>query len=167
MAKTCNEEEGWLDNKFHLRWKYMWNKLYINATGCLNTILGPQSCDICGFFYLERSGLPHLLLPKRWNLKAYLLVRCFVVQIFKGSFRIHTLLLCFSGLQDRRHWGPSTWYVSVTSPLIKHRLYLNPNIYPCDTVISDMQLIFITRKWSLFWFWNEIHRYQYTENVWS
>jgi hypothetical protein len=38
-AETCSEEEGLLENKLHLRRKYMWNKWYINATGCLNIIL--------------------------------------------------------------------------------------------------------------------------------
>jgi hypothetical protein len=42
-AETCSEEEEWLDNKLHLRRKYMWSKWRINAPGCLNTILGKES----------------------------------------------------------------------------------------------------------------------------
>jgi hypothetical protein len=40
-------EEGLLYNKLYLRLKYMRNKSYINATGCLNIILGKENIGCC------------------------------------------------------------------------------------------------------------------------
>jgi hypothetical protein len=54
-AETCSVEEGWLDNKLHLRRKYMWNKWCINATGCLNT-LGEEKHWVHPFFYDSVNG---------------------------------------------------------------------------------------------------------------
>jgi hypothetical protein len=40
MAETCSEGGVGKDNKLHLRQKYMYtNNKYINAVGCLNTVL--------------------------------------------------------------------------------------------------------------------------------
>jgi hypothetical protein len=39
VAKTCNDREVGQDKKLHLRQKYMYTSKYINAAGCLNTVL--------------------------------------------------------------------------------------------------------------------------------
>jgi hypothetical protein len=39
MAETWSDREVGQDNKLHLRRKYTYTRKYVNATGCLNTVL--------------------------------------------------------------------------------------------------------------------------------
>jgi hypothetical protein len=142
-AETYSEEEGWLDNEMHIRWKYMWNKWYIDAKGYLNSILGPQSCDICCILLCRGKWISTFAFAKKMKLKS----------IRSGQ------MFCSNSQGDVQNLQsvtgqPTTWYDSITRPLIQHRLNWNQNIYSHDslhilqwaTVISDIHLIFVTKK---------------------